>query len=292
MNLRWVTVFVRVVDAGGVTAAARALGIPKSAVSQAVSGLEQELGVRLLYRGRRAVTVTEAGAILHGRAAPALRALEEASTEVVDTQGPLRGRIRLTSSVEVGTRLLEPALSRFLVLHPGVKIDLTLTTRVLDLVEEGIDLAVRGGPVRDESLVARRLGTWDAGLFAAPSYLAARGHPLRVADLAGHDCVVYRPVEGRATWSLSGPGGSEAVEVGARLGVDHFAFIVRAVTSGVGIGLLPLFLCKAELARGALIRVLPEHAMRDKPLQLLYPSGRYLSRPVAALRDYLIEQLG
>lgn len=292
MNLRRVAIFVRVVDERGITAAARALGIPKSAVSQAISGLEQELGVRLLNRGKRAVTVTEAGATLHRRAAPALRTLEQASAEVVDTQGPLRGSIRLTASVEVGTRLLEPALSRFLLLHPGVRVDLVLTTRVLDLAEEGIDLAVRGGPVRDASLVARKLGARDAGLFAAPSYLAARGCPRQVADLAAHDCVVYRPVDGRTTWTVSGPGGTEAVQVAARLGADHFAFIVRALASGVGIGLLPLFLCEAELARGELVRVLPEYALRDKPLQLLYPSGRYLSRPVAALRDHLIEQLG
>jgi DNA-binding transcriptional LysR family regulator len=292
MNLHRAAIFVRVVDEAGFTAAARALGLPKSAVSQAVSRLEQELGVRLLNRSSRAVTVTEAGALLHRRAAPALRALDEVEAEVVDAQGPLRGRIRMTAPVEVATRLLEPHLSRFLALHPDVKLELTLTSRVLDLAEEGIDLAVRGGPVHDEGLVARKLGVHDAGLFAAPSYLRTRGRPRRVADLANHDCVVYRPTAGRGVWTLSGPKQTQHVEVQARLGVDHFSYMVRAVRAGVGIGLLPLFLSEPELSRGELVRVLPKYALRDKPLQLPYSSRCYISRPVAALRDYLLDKLG
>lgn len=292
MNLHRAAIFVRVVDEAGFTAAARALGLPKSAVSQAVSRLEQELGVRLLNRSSRAVTLTEAGALLHRRAAPALRALDEASAEAVDAQGPLRGRIRMTAPVEVATRLLEPHLSRFLAQHPGVKLDLTLTSRVLDLAEEGIDLAVRGGPVHDEGLVARKLGEHDAGLFASPSYLRKRGRPRRVADLVNHDCVVYRPTAGRGVWILSGPERTEQVEVVARLGADYFSYLVGAVRSGVGIGLLPLFLGEPLVARGELVRVLPKYALRDKPLHLLYPSGRYLPRPVATLRDYLLRKLG
>jgi len=292
MNLHRAAIFARVVDEGGITAAARALGLPKSAVSQAVSRLERELGVRLLNRSSRATTVTEAGAILHRRAAPALRALEDASVEVVDAQGPLRGRVRMTAPVEVATRLLEPHLSRFMALHPGVRLELTLTSHVLDLAEEGIDLAVRGGPVHDEGLVARNLGVHDAGLFAAPSYLRRRGRPRGLADLANHDCVVYRPTAGRGTWALSGPEGAESVEVEARLGVDHFSYLVRAVAAGAGIGLLPLFLCESEVAGGDLLRVLPSYALRDTPLRLLYAAKRYLSRPAAELRDYLLGRLG
>lgn len=291
MNLRRVELFVRVADEGGFTAAARALGVPKSAVSTAVTRLEAELGVRLLHRSSRRVVLTEAGAALHQQARPALRALDDAEAAVLEAHTALRGPVRMTAPVEVGTRLLSPHLTRFLALHPGVSVDVVLTTRIVDLVADGFDLAIRGGPVRDPSLVARRLGAEDAGLFAAPSYLAARGQPRRVRDLAEHDCVVYRPAAGRATWALTGPRGPERVDVAARLGADHFAFVVRAVTSGAGIGLLPLFLCDAEVARGDLVRVLPRHAMRGTRLNLVYPSARYLPRRVAALRDFLLEAL-
>jgi DNA-binding transcriptional LysR family regulator len=291
MNLRHVQVFVRVADEGGFTAAARALGVPKSAVSAAVARLEEELGARLLHRSSRRVVLTEAGAALHRQARPALRALDEAEAAVLETQTALRGSVRITAPVEVGTRLLEPHLTRFLARHPGVSVDVVLTTRVIDLATEGFDLAIRGGPVRDPSLVARPLRAEDAGLFAAPSYLAARGQPRRVRDLAAHDCVVHRPTAGRATWTLIGPRGPERVEVTARLGADHFAFIVRAVASGAGIGLLPLFLCDTEVARGDLVRVLPRHAMRGTRLHLVYPSARYLPRRVAALRDFLLDTL-
>ena len=291
MNLRRAALFVRVIDQGGITAAARSLGVPKSAVSQAVSLLESELGVRLLNRSSRAVTPTEAGAALHRRAGPALQALEEAAAETRDSQGPLRGTIRLTAPVEVGTRLAEPVLSRFLLAHPGVRLEVMLTTRVVDLAEEGIDLAIRGGPVLDESLIARPLGRRDAGLFASPDYLRSRGTPRRLADLARHDCIVVRPVVGRGVWRLSSATGEQRLTVCARLGVDHFAYALRAAVSAVGLALLPLFLCEAEVSRGELVRVLPRHAMRDTPLHLVYLTGRYLSRPVAALRDVLINEL-
>jgi len=281
-------VFVKVVDEGSFSKAASSLGVPRSAVSQAVSALERELGVKLLYRSSRAMAVTEAGASLHRRAAPALLALEESAAEVTDRHGPLRGSIRMTAPVEVGTRLLEPAISKFLRENPGVNVELVLTPKVLDLTESRIDLAVRGGPVRDESLIAKRLGTpHQAGLFASPSYLAAKGAPRRVADLVQHDAVVVPAIRGRGSWTLSGPGGIVKTEVRARLSVDTWGYAVRAACGGVGIALLPLFLCEAERASGALVRVLPSYSLEDTVLWLLYPSARYLSRPVVALRDSL-----
>ncbi len=291
MNLRRAALFVSVVDHGGFTAAARALGLPKSALSTAVSALEDELGVRLMTRTSRKVAVTEAGALLHGRASPALAALEEAASEVIDGQASLAGPIRMTAPVEVGTRLLEPLLSRFLLLHPEVSVDVMLTPRVVDLAEEAIDLAVRGGPIAGESLIARKLALEDAGLFAAPAYLAEHGRPRVVADLSRHAGVLYRAVGGRSTWTLTGPKGVETVEVSARVSADHFAYIVRAVANGVGVGLLPFFLCKDEVARGELVRVLPRFALEGTPLNLVYPSRRYLPRRVAALRDFLLDGL-
>lgn len=289
MNLRRVSIFVQVVESAGFTAAARALGLPKSAVSSAVSLLEEELGVQLLRRTSRTLTLTDAGAALHARAAPALRGLDEAAAAARDAQGALRGRVRLSAPVEVGTRMLEPLVARFLKKHPEVQAEVVLSSSGLDLIDEGIDLAVRSGRVTDEGLCAQRLGTLDAGLFAAPAYLKGRGRPKTLRDVAAHACVVQRVTLGKSTWRLVGPGGEESVEVTARLTADHCSFILRALVSGVGIGLLPEFLCAEELRAGQLARVLPRYAVRGTPLQLLWPSRNYEPRAVAALRAFLIE---
>jgi DNA-binding transcriptional LysR family regulator len=288
MNLRHLSVFVKVVEEGSFAAAARALSVPRSAVSQAVAVLEADLGVRLLHRSTRAMTLTDAGMDLHSKVAPALRTIAEAASSVSDHQGPLRGRVRLTAPVEVGARLLEPVLSRFLVAEPGVRIDLLLTTKTLDLVEHGIDLAVRGGPIADSELVARHLGApQTAGLFASPQYLARRGTPCRLDQLCQHDAIAVRGQRGG--WRLLGPRGAVQVSVPVRLEVDSFAYATRAACSGVGIAMLPTFLCEEERGRGQLARVLPGYAVEERPLWLVYPSKRNLSRAVAALRDALSE---
>ncbi|MFO0660630.1 MAG: LysR substrate-binding domain-containing protein [Polyangiaceae bacterium] len=292
MNLRRISVFVKVVEEGTFASAARSLGVPRSAVSQAVSTLERELGVRLLHRSSRAMSVTDAGAALYGRCAPALRTLAEASAEVTDQATSLRGRVRMTAPVEVGMRLLEPILSAFLGQHPGVSLDLVLTTELLDLTGNGIDLAVRGGPVHDESLVARKLGghpeSRSAGLYASPSYLARAGEPRSLDDLSSHDAVVLKSSRGSTDWRLEGPSGSATVVVQPRLTVDASGFALRAATSGVGIALLPLFLCEDEVRLGKLVRVLPEWGLPEKKLWLVYSSARYLPRPVAELRDAIL----
>lgn len=275
---------MRVVEEGSFAAAARALDLPRSAVSQAVAGLEAELGVRLLQRSTRAMALTDAGLELHAKVAPALRVIMDAGAAVGDRRGPLRGRVRVTAPVEIGTRLLEPVLSRFLVEEPGVRIDLVLTSRTLDLIEGGIDLAIRGGPIRGADLVARRLGApQSAGLFAAPSYLARRGAPRRASQLADHDAIVTRGQP--HAFRLIGPRGAIEVPVSVRLEVDAWGYATRAAVSGVGIAMLPTFLCEEEQRRGDLVRVLPAYTMEEKPLWLVYPSARNLSRPVSALRD-------
>ena len=197
----------------------------------------------------------------------------------------------MTAPVEVGSRMLEPVLSAFLREHTGVTIDLLLTTSVLDLSEGGIDLAVRGGPVRDGTVVARRLGGLaderSAGLFASPDYLARRGTPRRRAELPEHDAIVVRGPRGGTNWKLEGPRGARTIAVRPRLTVDAWGYAARAAASGVGIALLPLFLIGPELSTGGLVRVLPSWGLPGSALWLVYPSARYLPRPVVALRDAL-----
>lgn len=291
MDLNRAAIFVKVVDQGGFTAAARALGLPKSSVSRSVSLLEEELGVRLLQRSTRKVRMTEQGSAFYERASRGIAGVEDAALAVSDMQSAVRGVIRITSPVDIGVWLLEPLISRFALAHPGVHVEAVLTTRIVDMVEDGFDLAVRAGPLRDGSLIARKMSPIQAGLFASTAYLERKGTPTSVADLARHDCVLFRPARGRSTWTLSGPKGDESVEVTGPVGVDDFAFVRGAVVSGVGIGLLPTFLCRASVGGDELTRVLPGHVLAGSQLHLVYPSSRYLPHRVAVLRDYLLEHL-
>jgi DNA-binding transcriptional LysR family regulator len=291
MDLNRVAVFVRVVEEQGFTAAAKALGLPKSSVSRGVGLLEAELGVRLLQRSTRRVSLTEAGGAFYERASRGLAGVEEAAAAVADMQGALRGPIRMTAPVDAGERLLAMPLARFVRRHPKVHVELVLTGRVVDLVEEGFDLALRAGLLRDGSLGARKLGESEGGVFASPRYLAKRGTPAQVEDLARHRCVLFRPTRGRAIWALAGPAGEERVEVSGPLGADDLSFVRRSLLAGVGLGLLPAFVCAHDVERGRLERVLPAYRAFSAPLHLVYPSARYVPRRVTVLRDFLLASL-
>ncbi|WP_438028268.1 LysR family transcriptional regulator [Sorangium sp. So ce233] len=291
MDLNRIAVFVRVVDEQGFTAAARVLGLPKSSVSRSVALLEEALGARLLHRSTRSVRLTEAGAAFYERASRGVASLEEAAAMVADLEAVVRGTVRVTAPVDVGIAMLEPAVARFVRRHPAVRVDVALTGRVVDLVEEGFDLALRAGPIRDGSLIARRIGQVEDALYASPRYLERAGVPARLGDLAAHRCVLFRERPDRAAWTLQGPAGDETVEVQGPLAVDELSFARRAVLSGVGVGLLPSFMCAREVARGRLVRVLPSHVASGAPLHLVYPSARYLPHRVAAFRDFLVEAL-
>lgn len=291
MDLNRVAAFAKVVEEGGFTAAARALGLPKSSISRAVALLEEEIGARLLQRSTRSVTLTEAGAVFYARASRGLVAITEAREAVTELETQLRGPIRITAPVDAGVALLAPIAAAFGARHPEVRVDVSLTGRVVDLVEEGFDLALRAGAVRDESLIARRLSSFDFHLYASPAYLEAHGRPRRVADLARHRCVVFRGARGRARWTLHGPRGEEVIEVSGAIDADDFSFVQRAVESGAGVGMLPSFVTSTGTSE-MLVRVLPRHVMPGAPLQLVYPSARYVPLRVARFRDFVIEQLG
>jgi DNA-binding transcriptional LysR family regulator len=291
MNFNRIAVFVRVVDEQGFTAAARALGLPKSSVSRSVALLEEALGARLLHRSTRSVKLTEAGTAFYEQASHGLAGVEDAAAKVADLQSVVRGTIRITAPVDAGVAVLEPAIARFVRRHPAVHFDVVLTGRVVDLVEEGFDLALRIGPLRDGALIARRIGQVDSALYASPRYLGRAGVPARIDDLAKHQCVLFRATRGRAAWTLRGPAGDETVEVKGPIAVDEFSFARRAVLEGVGVGLLPTFLCVREVERGRLVRVLPTHVAPGSLLNLVYPSAKYLPHRVAVFRDFLASKL-
>lgn len=290
VDLNKVAVFARVVETGTFTAAARSLGLPKSSISRSVSQLEDALGVRLLQRTTRSVQLTEAGATYYEKVRGALTGLLEAGAAVSDMQTSVRGDVRLTAPVDYGTWVLAEPIARFQAAHPDVRIELVLTSRIVNLVEEGFDLAVRAGPQRDSSLMGRRLATMELGVFASPRYLKEHGTPRTIAQLADHDCVLFRPDAFETRWNLLGPKGTEAITVRGRLSVDDFGFLQQMLLSGAGVGLMPTFLCRD--GETELVRLFPRHAVKSGSATLVYPSSRYLPQRVALLRDFLVAEVG
>lgn len=286
MDLNRIAVFARVVEAEGFTAAARGLGLPKSSVSRSVKQLEDDLGVRLLQRTTRQVRLTDAGREYYERASRALSSLDEARDSVGESDGALRGVIRLTGPVDLGVFLLAPIVTRFVKEHDAVRVELLLTNRVVDLVQEGIDLAVRMGRLSDSSLVARPIAPLEAGLFASRAYLQERGAPKKPADLEKHDCVLFKSASGQSRWPLQKGTSSVAVDVKGRISADDFFFVHEAIRNGAGIGLLPLYLGHHD---PTLVRVLPAYGLRGGRGHVVYPTARHVPRRVVLLRDAIVE---
>jgi len=290
MDLNRIAVFARVVEAGSFTAAAEALGVRKSSVSRSVAALEAELGIRLLQRTTRKLALTDAGRAYHERTRDALAALEEAQLAAASLGAAPRGLVRITAPAGFAAGLA-PVTAGFLRAHPDVRVEVELTSRYVDLVKEGFDLAIRGGPLGDSALLARKLGDSEHGFFAAPAYLAAAGRPRRLADLARHECVLYRTAGGSAVWQVDGPGGPEQVSVRGRISADDFEFVRATVQSGLGIGFGPEPVFAPEVESGVLERVLPRYAKRTAPVHIVWPSRRFEPAAVTLLRETLAAEL-
>lgn len=292
MDLNRVSAFVRVVLDGSFTKAAKSLGLPKSSVSRSVAQLEQDLGIRLLHRTTRRLALTDAGAAFHERVSRALGDIDEATSAAADSQSELRGPVRVTAPTDMGIWALAPMLARFAQSHPAIRVELSLSGRLVDLVAEGFDLAVRAGPLRDSSLIARRVGELRSVVYASPAYLARRGVPKDLGDLSGHDCVVFRPTAGKASWTMVSTNGSQkTVDMTGPLACDDMSFAREAVVAGAGLGVLPEFICGLAEEAGELVRVLPEWSVHGTVLHIAYPSARYVPQRVVVLRDFLAAEL-
>jgi DNA-binding transcriptional LysR family regulator len=292
-SLDEIAVFVHVVQAGSFTAAARQRNVPKSTLSRAVSRLEEAMRARLLQRSSRRLALTEAGRAFFDRAAPHVAGLRDAA-EALDHEDQPQGTVRITAAPDAGEGFLGETLVRFTARYPLVRVEVDLSARRHNLIEEGFDAAIRATmKVDDASLVARRLFTSETQLFASPSYLARRGTPATLEDLAAHECVLFRPVEGRSRWTFIGPGSEErSVDVTGRLAGADFAFVHAALRAGAGIGSMPSFLATRSLAEGSLVRVLPAFCRASATLFFVYPAARHVPRKVIALRDFVLESFG
>jgi DNA-binding transcriptional LysR family regulator len=289
--LAWIEAFVQVVDAGGFSEAARRLGLPKSSVSRAVAKLEHALGAVLLQRTTRSLAITPEGELYLARARSALTILADARSELTECDSEPRGLVRFTAPADSGASMVTPALARFAARHPRVHVECVFTQRRVDLVAEGVDLALRAGVVDDATLVGRRLGSSERGVYAAPVYLAAHGRPRRVSELADHACVLFGGARGRARWQLQGPRGEEQVEVHGPLNVNEVGVMHQLTLLGTGIALLPITFARRDEQAGRLVRLFPRLSARGGAVYLVHPASSHVPRRVAALRDHLYAEL-
>ena len=286
-------IFARVVEAESFSGAARALGLSKSAVSKRISRLEDRLGLRLLNRTTRRLSLTEGGAAFYQGCQRVVAEAEAAEQAVTHLASAPRGRLRVNAPMSFGVRHVSPALPEFLARYPELTIDLALNDRVVDLVEEGFDLGIRITPLADSSLVVRRLAPSRAVLSASPAYLETHGAPRWAAELEDRACLIYSYQAVGEGWHLTGPDGERRFKVLGPLRVNSGDAILAAALGGLGVALLPCFICGEDLRAGRLVRILPDwESPPDRAVSAVYPAARHLSPKVRVFVDFLAERFG
>jgi DNA-binding transcriptional LysR family regulator len=293
MDLDLLSTFEAVARTASFSGAARELGRPKSSVSRAVARLEAELGgVPLLYRTTRQVSLSAAGTALYDRITPLLASLRSALTEMPEREELPSGLLRVTAPVDLGALFLVEVVTRYTSRYPAVSVDLHLTGRVVELVAEGFDVALRVAPsLRDSSLMVRKAAPIAVRVYGSPVYLARRGTPRTEAELAGHDWVVFH--SGQQNLKVASPFGMPGSGVGSsgRIGCDDLLFVRDALRAGAGLGLLPTFVAEPDVKSGALVPVLPKLERQAGWLHIVSPAARHQPRKVTAFRDLVLELL-
>ncbi|MBF9266111.1 LysR family transcriptional regulator [Paracidovorax cattleyae] len=284
--------FAEVVERGGFAAAGRALGIPKSRLSRRVSDLETQLGVRLLQRTTRKLSLTEIGESYLRHCQAVREAAQAASDAVAEVQTEPRGTVRVSCPVTLAQTVLGELMPIFLERHPQVRVEMQITNRAVDLVEEGVDVALRVRPNLDDSgsMVVKRLDDVRQVLVASPALLARQGTPATLAELTRMDSMVMSAMDGRASLRLVGPDGrEEVVQLNPRYVADDLLTLKFAALAGTGLCWLPDYMCQAELGEGRLVRILPEWSTPRGVVHAVFPSRRGLAPAVRRFLDFLGE---
>jgi DNA-binding transcriptional LysR family regulator len=285
-------VFAKVVAKQSFSGAARELRLSQAAVSKHVRALEDWLGARLLDRTTLRLNVTEIGALVYQRCERILDEIDEVRQSTSALQTVPRGVLHLAAPVSFGITQLGPALADYLVRYPEVVVDVTLDDRFIDVVEEGFDLALRVGALKNSSLIARRLATVRFVLCASPGYVKQHGAPRRPDDLTNHRCLFYglRAIPGE--WCFVGPEGEVALRISGRFRSNSGNMLYAAMLAGAGIGPAPTFIVGRDLAEGRLIVLMPEYQPVESELSAIYPPGKSPSAKVRTLIDFLAARFG
>ena len=284
--------FVAVVETGSLSGAAARLGVAVSAVSRRLGDLENRLGVRLANRSTRGLAPTPSGLAYHGRATALLEALAEADASVAGREAALRGTLRVALPLSYGTRVIAPILHRFAAERPELLIDVDYADRRVDLVEEGVDVAVRVGELEDSRLVARRLARIEHVIAASPAFWDRHGRPTSPADLETLDALCFGGRERRRRWPWRAPDGTRGeARVRARLTATNGDALVAAAEAGLGVVREPGFIAEEAIARGTLEPVLGHLAWSPMAVQAVFPQGRPLAPPARDLVERLAREL-
>ncbi|CAN5402641.1 LysR family transcriptional regulator [soil metagenome] len=290
-QLRTLQVFVTVADLGSFTAAADRLGMSKAMVTRHVTALEERLGVRLLNRTTRRLSLTEAGQAYRDRARELLADIDAMDDAVGATRERPRGVLRVAAPISFGLRHLGDPIASFLASCPDVQIELGMSDRIVDIVDEGFDMAIRIATLAESSLVARQLSTTRRVACASPDYLARAGTPMRLVDLSGHRCLLYAVGAVAETLEAIGPSGPSTVRPNAVLRANNGDVLASAAVRGAGIVVLPSFIVADELASGRLVEVLADHRFAPLGIHVVYPHRRLLAPKVRAFVDHLVKVL-
>ena len=291
MDLNDIVVFTKVVETKSFTGAAEQLGLPKSTVSRKLAQLEERLGVRLVQRTTRKLALTDIGQAYYERCARIVADVAAAEQLVTDMQSTPRGRLRMTAPVDLSMRYLGSIIADFLAIHSDINIELEASDRIVDLIEEGFDLAVRFGPLPESTLIARRLCSISTVMCASPAYLARRGTPMTIEELDDHDRVLFTPSPRTQSWTLSH--GEQIYEFGrpARFASNNVGAVHQAVAAGAGIALLTDFVVASDCERGLLNYVLPEWKGRSIEVNAVYPARQNLPPRLSLFLEHLAKSL-
>ena len=280
--------FVRVVETGSFSRAAADLGVTQPTVTRQVAALEQRLGVRLVNRNTRRLSVTDAGRVYYERSKALLDLLEETEHLTLDRQTAFTGRIRIATSVAFGRRVVTPLILAFMKAHPEIEIDLRCDDAFVDLVAQGIDVSVRLGRLADSSMAAKALGVNPWALVAAPAYLAKRGRPVEPQDLGRHDVLVYSSVHGDDQLHFTHPRRERvSVRVRGAFRCNNLSSLLAAARDGFGIAALPLYVAGASIDAGDLETLLTAYALPSQEIHAVFPSPKMVPSKVTALAEHL-----
>jgi DNA-binding transcriptional LysR family regulator len=283
--------FVRAVECNGFTPAARDLGVTPSAVSKLVTRLERRLGVRLLQRSTRRLALTAEGELYFERVQRIVGEIADAESDVMRYGAQPRGRVRMSVGTAFATYALVPALPEFMERYPEITLDLVVTDYAVDLVEAGIDLAIRVGPLGEVNLAARRIGELERVICASPSYLERRGVPRKPEDLAAHNCLTLTGIPGQAEWPFRGPGGVRSVAVRGNITVNNAETMYELALLGLGVIRLSDIIVGSAIRAGRLVPVLVDaHRPEPLPLHAVYTPTRRRPPRLEAVIQFLVER--
>lgn len=290
-RLQAMHVFVRVAELGSFSAVAHQLGVARSVVTRQIAALEAHLGVKLMVRSTRRLTLTSAGAAYLEKCRVILTLVEAAETGVAEERQTPRGTIRVSLPLSFGLKRVAPLLLQFARRYPEVRLDMDYSDRRVNLIEEAIDLSVRITGKLGANEVARRLGTIPMCVIASPDYLAEHGTPRHPSELAHHECLSYTMVGAQQTWIFEVEGGPVSFPIHARLHANNGEALIEAAVQGMGIALQPAFIAEAALVSGKVITLLDDFRSPELGIYAMLPSNRQVPYRVRVLMDFLADQL-